>query len=476
MLEIAAAAGPTSRRGERRAALLIAMSTVAAGVAVGRRPALSRLVSGASAVVPALAVMLAVASRRRPFPRYSGARPATSPGLVRIVIPARDEAAVIGDVIADLAGQDARDGSTGRAMEIVIVDDRSSDGTGAVAQAAIDAAGLEGIARVVRRPDGGGGKGAALAFADAEEAAVPASGGLVIVLDADARIGPGFVRLAAASFSGRLHAASARRRMLMPKTGRLPRLLARLQDDEQTVDGEIQLGRHQLDAGSDLRGDGMIVGPDALAAVGGWPSAALCEDLELASRLYLRCGIAARWLPALEVWEQPVTALGALIRQRARWAEGAVRRDLRVTLPALIDLSIPARRRFAVGLYAAQTLVPLFVVGTVLGGRRGQRTAIARTLGLSYGLAALGIAFDALRRAHGPDGRPVPLAQRGARSAGVTVFGLLWVVLGPLAWLRVAARRGPPAFSHTEHRGSFEPPEFAPGRQPERCGSGRPRR
>jgi len=312
---------------------------------------------------------------------------------------------------------------------------------------------------VLRRPEGDGGKGAALAFAFSGADARPDT--LVIVLDGDARISPEFVRLAAAAVRDGEAAGTARRRMLKPKAGRLARVLARLQDDEQTVDGEIQLGRRNLGGGSDLRGNGMIVPSDLLADVGGWPEAALCEDLELSSLLYLHRGIAARWLPGVEIWEQPVTSLGALFRQRARWAEGAVRRDLRITLPALLNPAIPARRRIAVGTYAAQTLVPLFAIGTALGGHRGRRTSLIRVLALSYAIAALGLAIDALRWSSDPRGRPMGLRERAIRASGVTVFGGLWAALGPLAWLRVATWRGAPAFTRTLHDGAFEPPGFA---------------
>ena len=50
------------------------------------------------------------------------------------VIPARDEAAVIGRSVASLLAQDYRGG-----LHIVVVDDQSSDGTAAVGRAAADA-------------------------------------------------------------------------------------------------------------------------------------------------------------------------------------------------------------------------------------------------------------------------------------------------------------------------------------------------
>lgn len=59
--------------------------------------------------------------------RFLGPDPAAPAIDVRVVIPARDEAAVVAACVAAVAGQ---------ATEVVVVDDGSSDGTGAVASAA----------------------------------------------------------------------------------------------------------------------------------------------------------------------------------------------------------------------------------------------------------------------------------------------------------------------------------------------------
>jgi glucosyl-3-phosphoglycerate synthase len=96
----------------------------------------------------------------------------TAAGLsVSVCIPARDEAPTVAAVVsavADLAG-----GPDPLVDEILVADDGSVDGTGALAAAA--------GARVIRR-DGPAGKGAAMA-----EAARTATGDLVVFLDADVR-------------------------------------------------------------------------------------------------------------------------------------------------------------------------------------------------------------------------------------------------------------------------------------------------
>jgi glucosyl-3-phosphoglycerate synthase len=97
---------------------------------------------------------------------------------VSVCLPARDEAGTVGAVVAavvELAG-----GPYPLVDEVVVTDDGSVDGTGALAAAA--------GALVVRR-DGPAGKGAAMA-----EAARAATGDIVVFLDADVRnFGPHFV-------------------------------------------------------------------------------------------------------------------------------------------------------------------------------------------------------------------------------------------------------------------------------------------
>lgn len=90
---------------------------------------------------------------------------------VSVCIPARNEAATVGGVVTQAVA--ALDGPEPLVDEVIVVDDCSSDGTGAIAEAF--------GARVVRR-DGRPGKGAAMAAAVAA-----ATGDIVVFLDADVR-------------------------------------------------------------------------------------------------------------------------------------------------------------------------------------------------------------------------------------------------------------------------------------------------
>ncbi len=431
-------------------------------------------------------------------------RAASADAMVTVVVPARDEAAVIARLIADLGA------ARSDPMTLCVVDDASCDGMAELACAAIARGGLADVARVTRLAAPSGSKGAALAAVP-----VPASG-VVVVLDADARVAPDFVARARA-VGAEAPAAQARRRMLRPaagcRPGREAGLLALMQDGEQEIDGLIARARLRMGGATEFRGDGMVIRADALAALGGWPSDALCEDLELATRWYLATGRGVERPAGLEIWEQPVLSLRPLVRQRLRWAEGSIRRDLRLVIPALLDRRQPVRRRAELAACASQALMPAVVLGMAARalrrpaepcrGHGGESSVAARRI---LGVLASGYALAALVLAWGsqPDGAEQPddalqpheaaqpgeteqphetaLAQRAAsvartmarpsnaaplcwrrragrrghidrlaRAAAVTVFTGLWVLVLPVAWLRVAARPGSPQFARTPH-------------------------
>ena len=244
--------------------------------------------------------------------------------------------------------------------------------------------------------------------------------------------------------------------MLRPAAGRLARVMATLQDDEQTLDGEIQLGRWALGGASELRGDGMVVRSTVLADVGGWGRDALCEDLELSTRLFAQHRRGVVWARDLIVWEEPVTGLRPLLRQRLRWAEGLVRRDLRETLPLLARPGLGAWQRMDMLAYLCQSLLPFAVLGLGMARGPGRRRRLALLAG-SYMVGAVPLAWDALRWSNGPAGSPPGLATRLLRSLGVVAWSALWLIFLPVAHARVVLARGPLHFAKSVHSGRFQP-------------------
>ena len=165
---------------------------------------------------------------------------------------------------------------------------RPTERRDAVAAAAAEH-GIAAVTRVVMRrgeglPDG---KGAALTAAQPDTC----TGDVVLVLDADARLEPWFLRRAAGYFAAGANAVTARRRILDAASS----WLAGAQADEQTLDGEVNRGRWALGGCSEFRGNGIMIRRDLLAAVGGWRAAALTEDIDLSSRIAARAGERVAW-------------------------------------------------------------------------------------------------------------------------------------------------------------------------------------
>ncbi|HTC85459.1 MAG TPA: glycosyltransferase family 2 protein, partial [Candidatus Acidoferrum sp.] len=199
------------------------------------------------------------------------------PARITVLIPARDEVAVLPALLADLAANLNRSTTRSPVVQIMVVDDASTDGTGTIAEAAIASLGMTDHACVVRRLVPARTKGEVLATI------MPAElNEIVVVLDADARIGPDFIHMVSDLMASGTLALTARRRATSACLTR--RWLIRAQDDEQTVDGAFQAGRHALGGCSEFRGNGIALRRDLLVGVGGWPLS-VTEDLDLASRL-----------------------------------------------------------------------------------------------------------------------------------------------------------------------------------------------
>lgn len=414
------------------------------------RGRLARRIVGLAALVGAGSVVpLAMASRRPPIPPEAppldGAGPAPT---FSVVVAARDEATVLPRLVRDIAGQDycAEDGSP--LFELVVVDDRSGDGTADAVVRTAKETGLAGRVRVIRRdgddlPDG---KGAALTAAQPDAC----RGDVVVVLDADARVKPAFLSHLARYVEAGADAITARRRILAAGDG----WLAGAQADEQTLDGEIQRGRWSLGGCSEFRGNGIVIRRDLLRSVGGWRAEALTEDLDLSSRVAAGRGIRVAWAIDAEVWEEPVLTVRGLVRQRERWAEGALRRMFEYLPRVIRSHALGRYARLDALVYGAQLATPPMLLGAVAGGvvRRRPGPAIA-LLGTYFGVgAALG--WDSLRWESDDQGRPLGPGARLWRAVRVALFSGLWLVTVPSALLRIALRRGAVPYVKMDHSGA----------------------
>ncbi len=364
-----------------------------------------------------------------------------------VLVAARDEAVVLPQLVADLAAQDHRDTSGRPCFELIVVDDRSRDGSGDAVRDAAERHGIADLTAIIdRRGDVPDGKGAALTAAPPEIC----RGEVIAVLDADARIAPDFLRRAASYFSRGEGAMTARRRVVTEGEQGWRHRLAQAQDDEQTADGELQRGRWASGGASEFRGNGILVRTDLLARAGGWRAEALCEDLDLATRIGASSGVSVGWALDVVVSEEPIVDPRALWRQRCRWAEGIVRRELDLTPVLLSSRRLTNRAKLDYLAYSSQTLLPLTMIGTLIGGFLFRRLSVAAGLLSVYLGAGTVLSVDSLRWSG------LPMASRLPRAVRVTLFSVHWLAVFPVGWLRVALGRSV-RYQKMEHRGMGTP-------------------
>lgn len=359
--------------------------------------------------------------------------------FVSLVLPARDEAAVIGATVASLAAQRyvASDGTP--CYEVLVVDDGSADATSERAAAAVDAHAHLSVRR--REPAAGPRtKGAVLAWA------MPFLRGDVIgAIDADTLVESAFLERAMRAWQ-RDPSADALQVARWPRNASVS-WLTKAQAEEQLMDITSQCGRWATDGTAELRGNGMFVRRGALEAVGGWSPVALTEDLELSTRLEAN-GCKVALAPEVTVEEEAVETLGALWRQRLRWAEGSLRRLLEHG-PGLVLGPQPWSRKADFLAFAGEFLVPPLFATTILASLLTtilpgpSDWSVPAALFVGYGLGIFVLAAGGLWAS----------GERGLRLIGRATRGALflshWLVVVPFALGRIAMGRERTGFVQT---------------------------
>ncbi|HEX6474328.1 MAG TPA: glycosyltransferase family 2 protein [Candidatus Limnocylindria bacterium] len=367
--------------------------------------------------------------------------PAERPWIT-VLVPAADEAAVIGQVVADLLAQDYADAGQ-RRFDVLVLDDGSSDGTGELARAA---ATVPEVVTVCRREPGTGPrtKGAVLAWAQPQ-----VRGDIVAVIDADASLPPAFLSRAITAWARDPEAAAlqVQRRDANRRAG----WLTAAQDEEQLMDTASQCGRWATDGTAELRGNGMFIRRDRLEAVGGWSPTALTEDLEMSTRLTLH-GEHVALAPEVTVVEQAVESLGALWRQRMRWAEGSLRRLIELGPTLVGNRALPLGRRLDFIIFTTEFVIPPLFAASIVASLltvvlpRPADWTVPGTLFIGYGLGTYLLAVAGLAAA-GVDG--LRLFGRSLRGA---LFLSHWLLVVPAALLRIALWPPTTNFARTARR------------------------
>jgi GT2 family glycosyltransferase len=237
-----------------------------------------------------------------------------------VLVPARDEAPVIADVVRALLAQDY----PRRLFRIAVVADGCRDDTAARARAA-------GADVVLERHDPARrGKGQALAWA-LERAGRGFAPDAVAVFDADNVMAPGFL----AAMNARLLAGAAIVQGRLETKNPDDSWITQASALGQVVAARLfQRSRARLGFSAALAGTGFAIRRETLRAHPPDPRC-LVDDLELQLRL-LRAGVRVAWAPEAVSWDEKPITMRASLDQRVRWARGHLDVLRRHTGPLLV--------------------------------------------------------------------------------------------------------------------------------------------
>ncbi len=365
------------------------------------------------------AVILAIAAplqARRARQAALTPAPAQAPGTVSVVVPGYNEEKVICRTVESLLLQEPA------VLEVVCVDDGSSDRTLAVLREAFDG---HPRVRVFTKPNGGKSSALNLGFREAR-------GDLVVALDSDTVFQSDTVHLLCAPFSDPRVAAVAGN----AKVGNRINTLTRWQALEYVTAQNLE--RRAWDLAAAVPVVPGAVGAWRRAAVldaGGFHEDTLAEDTDLTLRLIaegFRVVYADR---ALAFTEAPETA-NALLKQRFRWTYGVLQacwkhkaRLFRPSGGVLGWLILPA---FAVYQFAVPLVAPAVDLMLVVALLRGQAAQTALYYLLFFALDLLLSAVAVLL-----EGEELSLLW-GLFVQRIVYRQLLWVALAKSLWSAVA--------------------------------------
>lgn len=253
---------------------------------------------------------------------------------MRVVVPAHNEAGVIGNLVADLQAQDYPVDLT----ETVVVADRCSDGTVHASEPA----------RVVERREGAEGKGAAIGwYLDREPLD---SDEILVIVDADNRVPANLLERVSAEITAGHGVVQCYLDVTNPDESSMATASAL---SYWAGNRMVQLARSNLGWSADLGGTGMAFTGAALAEVGGFGEG-LTEDQELGVWFAL-AGRPVEWLHDVRIHDEKPAGTAPAVRQRARWMAGR-RAVARRYLGRLLRSAIEERslRLFDVGLRLIQ--------------------------------------------------------------------------------------------------------------------------
>ncbi|MEW6594747.1 MAG: glycosyltransferase [Thermodesulfobacteriota bacterium] len=297
---------------------------------------------------------------------------------VSVMIAAYNEEKVIASTLTALLRSDYEGG-----MEIIVVDDGSTDGTAEEVEAVSR---RDDRVRLIRQENLGKARALRAGLAAARHE-------IVVTLDADTQFQPDTVReLVAPLNDPGVGAVSGH-----AKVGNRRTFIARCQDLEYTCGFNLdRRAYHHLNCITVVPGAVSALRKSAVLSAGGISTDTLAEDTDLTLCLH-RLGYRVAYAPAAIAWTEAPERFASLARQRFRWAFGTLQclwkhRDLVFSGPnrALGWFSLPGLWFFQIVLVAVGPLVDAFLVSALFAGG-GLRIAlfIGFFLGMDLLLAVL---------------------------------------------------------------------------------------
>ena len=263
--------------------------------------------------------------------------------FVSVMIPAHNEESVISATVENILQIDYPN------YEVLLIDDRSSDNTASVIMDLADK--YEKVHAIIRQKDAFPGKSAVL-----NDAFEVAKGDAILVFDADATVEPDFLNKLVPQLEPADVGAVQARKIIRNKD---VNLLTRCQNNEYTMDAQLQSGRDAVKGAVELRGNGELIKREALVDIGGWNNYTITDDLDMSTRLHIK-GWDIRFCPEACVYEEGIVYVWPLFRQRRRWLEGTIRRYLEYFWAAMTSKKMSLRAQVDMAVYITQFIMPLW--------------------------------------------------------------------------------------------------------------------
>jgi len=250
-----------------------------------------------------------VKKREKTFEEWSGKVNLDYFPFFSLIVPMKNEEKVAGrilDVLLKLNYPPDR-------YEVIVVDDRSTDGTSKVCREFESA--YPGRMRYFRREISRG-KPSALNYG-----LKFARGEVIGVFDADNVPDP-HVLLNTAKYFRDYNVVAVQG--LLSSINTDENMLTKITSYEQIIQHYVlSLGKDKLGLFVPLAGTCQFVRRDVLENVGGWAEEALCEDTDLSAKLTEK-GYYVKFAPEVKCWQESPSNFSQLIGQRVRWFRGCM--------------------------------------------------------------------------------------------------------------------------------------------------------